>query len=332
MGSQRARPLSRARSWDRSSRSGSVSEGHQSPEDEGESKKKVDWYDAQWTADSGLKDTGGAATGDRGPQRAKDAEALSCMSSFICLAHVRVRVTEPPHSAPQKPTVLRRPRPTPLTILPRQVYPRDSVQGVPTNTTVKPNVARATEKASQEPTNLSATGELDLPLTNLDLTGVHQVLSYGQDDKESSDEFLQELYRLGEGAGGVVHKVRDKRTDVVMARKAITIGSVSTRQVNRELTFMSSTSHRNIVKFYAAYISPSSSEIKILMEFCEGRSLEAVWNQARNQNWRIGEREAGSIAEGVSFSFSVAPTFLSRDAFFWSANHDRSNLLLPPAS
>ena len=121
---------------------------------------------------------------------------------------------------------------------------------------------------------------------------------------------------MGEGAGGVVHKVRDKRTDVVMARKAITIGSVSTRQVNRELTFMSSTSHRNIVKFYAAYISPSSSEINILMEFCEGRSLEAVGNQARNQNWRVGEREAGSIAEGVSFSFSVAPTFLSRDAFF----------------
>ena len=27
------------------SRSGSISEGHQSPEDDGESKKKVDWYD-----------------------------------------------------------------------------------------------------------------------------------------------------------------------------------------------------------------------------------------------------------------------------------------------
>ena len=192
MGSQRARPLSRAHSWDRSSRSGSVSEGHQSPEDEGESKKKVDWYDAQWTAESGLKDTGGAATGDCGPQRAEEAETPSCMSSLIYLAHVRVRVTEPPHSAPQKPTVLRRPRPTPLTILPRQVYPRDSIQGVPTNTTVKPNVVRATEKASQEPINLSVTGELDLPLTNLDLTGVHQVLSYSQSDK--SDEFLQELY------------------------------------------------------------------------------------------------------------------------------------------
>ena len=34
-----------AHSRDRGSRSGSISEGHQSPDDDGESKKKVDWYD-----------------------------------------------------------------------------------------------------------------------------------------------------------------------------------------------------------------------------------------------------------------------------------------------
>ena len=66
---QRVRRLSRARSWDRSSRSGSISEGHQSPEDEGESKKKVDWYDAQWEGDAGPQadrvTTGGI---DRGSQ------------------------------------------------------------------------------------------------------------------------------------------------------------------------------------------------------------------------------------------------------------------------
>jgi len=55
---QRARRLSRARSWDRSSRSGFIPEGHQSPEDEGESRKKVDWYDAQWVKDAGNLDVG----------------------------------------------------------------------------------------------------------------------------------------------------------------------------------------------------------------------------------------------------------------------------------
>jgi hypothetical protein len=39
-------PENTRRSWDRGSRSGSISEGHQSPEYDGESKKKVDWYDA----------------------------------------------------------------------------------------------------------------------------------------------------------------------------------------------------------------------------------------------------------------------------------------------
>ena len=37
--------LTRPRLRPRNSRSGSISEGHQSPEDDGESKKKVDWYD-----------------------------------------------------------------------------------------------------------------------------------------------------------------------------------------------------------------------------------------------------------------------------------------------
>jgi len=39
----------KARPWTRGSQSGSTSEGHQSPEDGGGSKKKVGWYDA-WYA------------------------------------------------------------------------------------------------------------------------------------------------------------------------------------------------------------------------------------------------------------------------------------------
>jgi len=84
---QRARRQSRTRSWDRSSRSGSVSEGHQSPEDEGESKKKVDWCDTQWAGSDGLQDTDGVATGgtDRGSQVAEEAGTPSCVSSSIFL-------------------------------------------------------------------------------------------------------------------------------------------------------------------------------------------------------------------------------------------------------
>jgi len=140
-------------------------------------------------------------------------------------------------------------------------------------------------------------------LSSLSSTSIHQVLSNSSQGDEWSDEFLQELDRLGEGAGGAVHKVRDKRTDVVMARKTITTREAPMKQLNRELSFMSSTSHPNIIKFYAAYISPSSSEIKLLMEFCEGGSLEAVGKRIREKGWRVGEKVAGRLAEGVRSGF-----------------------------
>jgi mitogen-activated protein kinase kinase len=150
-------------------------------------------------------------------------------------------------------------------------------------------------------------------LSSLSSTGIHQVLSNSGQGDEWSDEFLQELDRLGEGAGGAVHKVRDKRTDVVMARKTITTREAPMKQLNRELSFMSTTSHTNIIKFYAAYISPSSSEIKLLMEFCEGGSLEAVGKRIREKGWRVGEKVAGRLAEGVSFGFCLTLTFPSRN-------------------
>jgi len=189
-----------------------------------------------------------------------------------------------------------------------------SVDG-PGEATIRPNSAE-----TQTVDDLRATlRSLDISptpppkLSSLSSTSIHQVLSNSSQVDEWSDEFLQELDRLGEGAGGAVHKVRDKRTGVVMARKTITTREAPMKQLNRELSFMSTTSHQNIIKFYAAYISPSSSEIKLLMEFGEGGSLEAVGKRIREKGWRVGEKVAGRLAEGVSFGFHLASTFLSRN-------------------
>ncbi|OCH95156.1 kinase-like protein [Obba rivulosa] len=114
-----------------------------------------------------------------------------------------------------------------------------------------------------------------------------------------SDDVLEELARLGEGAGGAVYKVRDRRTGAVMARKAITTLEAPMKQLLREIQITSSTSHRNIVHFYGAYISPSSSEVKVLMEYGEGGSLESVGKRMREIGGRVGERVAGRIAEGI---------------------------------
>jgi mitogen-activated protein kinase kinase len=104
---------------------------------------------------------------------------------------------------------------------------------------------------------------------------------------------------LGEGAGGAVHQVRDKRTNLVMARKTITTREAPMKQLLRELSMISSTMHDNIVVFYGAYMSPSSSEVKILMDYCEGGSLEAVGKRIKDCGGRVGEKVAGRLAEGV---------------------------------
>ncbi|TCD71264.1 Protein kinase C signaling pathway involved MAPKK protein [Steccherinum ochraceum] len=114
-----------------------------------------------------------------------------------------------------------------------------------------------------------------------------------------SDELLEEQNRLGEGAGGAVYKVRDKRTGLIMARKTITTHEAPMKQLLREIKITSSTEHINIIHFFGAYISPSSSEVKVLMEFCEGGSLESVGKRMRQIGGRVSEKVAGRLADGI---------------------------------
>ncbi|KAJ7485836.1 kinase-like domain-containing protein [Mycena latifolia] len=113
------------------------------------------------------------------------------------------------------------------------------------------------------------------------------------------DDVLEQISHIGEGASGAVHKVKDKRTGKIMARKTITTREAPMKQLLRELSIIWSTEHINIILFYGAYMSPSSSEVKILMEFCEGRSLEAVGKRIKERNAVVGEKIAGRLAEGV---------------------------------
>ncbi|KAF8135678.1 kinase-like domain-containing protein [Boletus edulis] len=114
-----------------------------------------------------------------------------------------------------------------------------------------------------------------------------------------SDSILEELDRLGEGQGGAVHKVRDIRTGRIFARKTITTREAPLKQLERELSICSSSKHINIIAFYGAYMSPSSSEVKVMMELCAGGSLEAVSKRIKDRGARIGEGVAGRLAEGV---------------------------------
>jgi mitogen-activated protein kinase kinase len=115
-----------------------------------------------------------------------------------------------------------------------------------------------------------------------------------------SDAVLEEMGRLGEGAGGAVHKVKDTRTDLIMARKTITTREVPVKQLMRELSIAASAEHINIIQWHGTYMSPSSNEIKILMEYCEGGSLEGVGKRIKERGAVVGEKIVGRLAEGVS--------------------------------
>ncbi|KAF9484540.1 kinase-like protein [Pholiota conissans] len=118
--------------------------------------------------------------------------------------------------------------------------------------------------------------------------------------RDFSDEVLDIVLRLGEGAGGAVHKVKDRRDGAIYARKTITTrDSTSIRQVMRELSIITGSRHRNIVLCYGVYMSPSSSEVKIIMEYCDGKSLEAIGAKLKEVGAVMGENSAGRIAEGI---------------------------------
>jgi mitogen-activated protein kinase kinase len=120
-----------------------------------------------------------------------------------------------------------------------------------------------------------------------------------QTQTEWSDDVFDEVARLGEGAGGAVHEVRDRRTGKLMARKTITTREAPMKQLVRELGIITTIKHPNVIRFYGAYMSPSSSEVKVVMEVCPGKSLEAVGKRIKERGARVGEKVAGRLAEGV---------------------------------
>ena len=122
----------------------------------------------------------------------------------------------------------------------------------------------------------------------------------GRDGGVWSDSVLDVVALLGEGASGAVQAVQDKRTGRRFARKTIITHEGPLKQLVRELAFLSGLRHTNVVRFYGAYMSPSNSEVKLVMELCEGKSLAAIGEQIRRRKGRVGEKVARILAEEVS--------------------------------
>ncbi|KAI0267082.1 kinase-like domain-containing protein [Gloeopeniophorella convolvens] len=114
-----------------------------------------------------------------------------------------------------------------------------------------------------------------------------------------SDDVLEVVAHLGEGASGAVQAVRDRRTGRALARKTIITHEGPLKQLVRELAILSGLAHTHVVRFYGAYMSPSNSEVKLVMELCEGKSLAAVGEQIQRRKGRVGEKVARVLADGI---------------------------------
>ncbi|CAG8573054.1 5205_t:CDS:2 [Dentiscutata heterogama] len=110
---------------------------------------------------------------------------------------------------------------------------------------------------------------------------------------------LQELEKLGEGAGGIVTKVYDTVNKVVMAKKKINVDPSMLKQLVREVDFIQKCHSPNIVTYYGADLEDSDSSISIFMEYCEGGSLDKIYKHVKQRQGRIGEPILGKIGEAV---------------------------------
>ncbi|KAF1798996.1 kinase-like domain-containing protein [Mucor lusitanicus] len=134
---------------------------------------------------------------------------------------------------------------------------------------------------------------------------VRIVHHHEDDDSKSlndmkSDDF-ENKRKLGEGAAGTVWQVMHKPSNLIMAKKTITVDPDPQlqRQILRELSFLKTCESPYIVSFYGAFLDDGETTIAICMEFCEGGSLEDIYKRASKINGVIGETILANIADSV---------------------------------
>jgi mitogen-activated protein kinase kinase 1 len=112
---------------------------------------------------------------------------------------------------------------------------------------------------------------------------------------ELAEEDLEKLSELGHGNGGVVHKMKHKKSGLVMARKLVHLEvKPSVRnQILKELEILHKCNSPYIIGFYGAF--HDNNEISICMEFMDGLSLDIVLQTVG----RIEESNVGILSVAV---------------------------------
>jgi len=72
------------------------------------------------------------------------------------------------------------------------------------------------------------------------------------------------------------------------------------KQLLRELKFLDACTSPHIVEHYGSFLVERDSQIGILMEYCEGGSLDSLVSKMRKRNILCSEHVLGRIASSVS--------------------------------
>uniref|UniRef100_A0A7E4US40 mitogen-activated protein kinase kinase n=1 Tax=Panagrellus redivivus TaxID=6233 RepID=A0A7E4US40_PANRE len=129
------------------------------------------------------------------------------------------------------------------------------------------------------------------------LTQKQQISQLG----ELCEEELDRICELGHGNGGVVHKMRHRKSNLIMARKLVHLevkASVRT-QILKELEILHKCNSPYIVGFYGAF--HENNEISICMEFMDGLSLDIVLQTVGVIGESVVGRLTVAIIKGLTY-------------------------------
>jgi len=122
-------------------------------------------------------------------------------------------------------------------------------------------------------------------------------------DSLSNSGAFDDIMLLGKSSSRASHKVRHRATGAFYVRKSMTPRDLPIHDIVRELKRMKEVRHSNIVRCFSvsAISDVACEEVKVLMEFCEGGSLESARKAINDRGAVVEEKIVGRIAEGVSF-------------------------------
>ncbi|KAJ6581454.1 kinase-like domain-containing protein [Mycena capillaripes] len=105
-------------------------------------------------------------------------------------------------------------------------------------------------------------------------------------------DLYEALDVIGNGAFGIIRKVRRKTDGLIFARKELNFERMNERdrkQIVAEVNILKDLHHDHIVRYHDRYVDRDAGILYILMEYCGGGDLSTVIKQAMKQNRPISE-------------------------------------------